>query len=997
MSSRRLELVIAGDASGALRAIGQTNVAAGGLGGKIRSAGMLMAGGLAVGAAAAVGLGAALYKVGSDFDDAYDKIRVQTGATGQRLSGLQQSFRDVARDVPSSFGDVSTAIAGVNQRLDISGPRLETVSTQLLNLSRITDTDLNANIESSSRLFQAWQVDAGSMGPTLDMVFRASQATGAGVDAISQAAAANSPALRAMGFSLEESLGLLGQLEKSGLNSTQVLTGMRTGLSNFARDGEAPAEAFRRLVWQIENGTVGIGEAMEVFGGRGGAAMFQAIRSGTLDLDAMIATISGGSDTINKASDDTADFSEKWQLLKNRVFLALEPVATRVFDAVGNGMDRLGPIAGRVTTWLGERLPGAIAQAETWFRSHLLPVFEAAVATVRDHWPQIQAIVTDVLTSVREIITDVVGAVQTIWAAWGDNILDTVGRVWPAIRQTISGALEVIRGVIHTVTSLIKGDWGEVWDGIKQIVHGAWNVIAGTIRMAIARIQLIIGLAWDVVEGIFGDAWRAIGGTIDRAWDGITGAIRSGINTGKRIVREGWTATKEVFTNIWGGIRRAFGKVWEGITGVARTYVNTVKRIITGAWTAIRTVTTTVWGAVKRGVNLAMDGIVAGIRTAKDTVGEVWARIKNLFRSPINAVLRVVVNPFLGFLDNIANLVGLSVPHDFHLDEFHTGGIVPGRGERPALLLGGEGVLNREAMAALGPERFAELNKGPGALKGRALTEFTDQAWGIGGFPGISPIITWGGINPTQTADVADAAIRAAVAGMSRLIGLIDGLVPNDMFRRPMEVTSWPLRTVRDLVRDEVGGKILANYFDDIVSVGRAIQGMGYSVGEHPAFGGVAPVHTDGSYHYRNRAIDVNWYPAGQEPAKLDTLQGWIRSNVDADKISELLWRTTGHYDHLHLAMAKGGIGTASGPTHLLVGEGGREDYAAVPHSQGGLPALLAAGRSKSGPDVVIDLSGVTIHADSRTTGRRIVAEIDEEIGKGTSMPNLRKLIRSTR
>ncbi len=92
----------------------------------------------------------------------------------------------------------------------------------------------------------------------------------------------------------------------------------------------------------------------------------------------------------------------------------------------------------------------------------------------------------------------------------------------------------------------------------------------------------------------------------------------------------------------------------------------------------------------------------------------------------------------------------------------------------------------------------------------------------------------------------------------------------------------------------------------DIVAVGRRMQGMGYRVGEHPAFGGVAPVHTKNSYHYRGRAIDVNWYPAAQEPAKLDYLAGWIRQNVRP--ITELLWRTAGHFNHLHLAMKLGGI-----------------------------------------------------------------------------------------
>jgi hypothetical protein len=89
--------------------------------------------------------------------------------------------------------------------------------------------------------------------------------------------------------------------------------------------------------------------------------------------------------------------------------------------------------------------------------------------------------------------------------------------------------------------------------------------------------------------------------------------------------------------------------------------------------------------------------------------------------------------------------------------------------------------------------------------------------------------------------------------------------------------------------------------YSNIVAVGGQIQAMGYHVSEHPQFGGVNPVHSPKSYHYKGRAIDVNWYPSRDEPAMLDRLHDWIKANVHPYR--ELLWRTKGHYDHLHLAI----------------------------------------------------------------------------------------------
>ena len=90
------------------------------------------------------------------------------------------------------------------------------------------------------------------------------------------------------------------------------------------------------------------------------------------------------------------------------------------------------------------------------------------------------------------------------------------------------------------------------------------------------------------------------------------------------------------------------------------------------------------------------------------------------------------------------------------------------------------------------------------------------------------------------------------------------------------------------------------------IQVGRQLQAMGYLVGEHPAFGGVAPVHTKNSYHYKGQALDVNWPSAEAEGGKLDAIFGWLKSLNP----TELIWRAKGHFDHLHVAFGGPGGGT---------------------------------------------------------------------------------------
>jgi hypothetical protein len=117
-----------------------------------------------------------------------------------------------------------------------------------------------------------------------------------------------------------------------------------------------------------------------------------------------------------------------------------------------------------------------------------------------------------------------------------------------------------------------------------------------------------------------------------------------------------------------------------------------------------------------------------------------------------------------------------------------------------------------------------------------------------------------------------------------------------------------------DEIKDELGGG--PPDCDDIVTLGRFLQEQGFDVGENNAFGGVAPVHTDGSYHYRcggRGALDVNFGPPGDlvkpETDAVDPVIAPLR-----ELGFRTIWRAAGHYNHLHVDVANSGpIGAGSG------------------------------------------------------------------------------------
>lgn len=108
----------------------------------------------------------------------------------------------------------------------------------------------------------------------------------------------------------------------------------------------------------------------------------------------------------------------------------------------------------------------------------------------------------------------------------------------------------------------------------------------------------------------------------------------------------------------------------------------------------------------------------------------------------------------------------------------------------------------------------------------------------------------------------------------------------------------------------------------DLVALGKALQGMGIRVSEHPAFGGVHPEqHHPGSAHNDGMAMDIN-APGGIEEAR-DPVWG-----AKFDKLAKqlqaagytVLWRVNGHQDHIHAQIGGKGI---KGGHSAIGGQGG--------------------------------------------------------------------------
>jgi phage-related minor tail protein len=312
--------------------------------------------------------------------------------------------------------------------------------------------------------------------------------------------------LQEMGYGFEEGATLIGQLGKEGVNVTEVLGAMKKSVTTMAKSGVSATKGMEQYYTAIKNAgtaTEATKIASEVFGARAASTMAAAIRSGSMAVDDLTASLKNNGETIAGAAADTYDFSEKWTMFKNRMAVAVEPAATAVFEKLGDVFDRLAPkmeelspkiaeIAGKAADGIGKMVDMAIKAVE-WVgkNSDVVLALAGAVGTAVVAYKAIKGVMTvyNTLTSLSKVLSiasTAASAGQT--AATVAQTAATTGAIAPttalaaattALNWPILLVVAAIAAVVAIIILLVKH-----WDKVKAAGIAVWNAIksAGTRR-----------------------------------------------------------------------------------------------------------------------------------------------------------------------------------------------------------------------------------------------------------------------------------------------------------------------------------------------------------------------------------------------------------------------------------------------------------------------------------------------------------------------------------
>ena len=434
-----------------------------------------------------VGVGAAALKAFSEVDKGADAIIQKTGATGKQLEAMQTSMENLATSMPTTFEEAGNAIGEVNTRFGVTGEQLETLSGQFLKFAQLNGTDVSGSIDKVQTVMSAFNLDVEDAGAVLDTLNKVAQDTGINVDTLASGLVTNGAALRGLNLDAAQSAVLLGQLEKSGIDTSAVMTGLAKVQATAFKEGISMSDALATAVSSS-------GDAVEIFGAKAGPKLYEAFQSGILSMDMFTGSAVSLNDSIGSVSDTfdaTLDPMDQWSLTMNQLMLAGAELGNAIGPVLVPMIQGLAEAAKSAGEWFGNLDDGT---------KKTIVTIGGVVAAIGPALVIIGKVITVVGT-----ITKAVGVITPLLGGLGTAFSALTGPIGLAIA---AGVLIIANwDKIKTVAGNVASGISTAWNNIKSKTSETWNNVKEKISSTIDGARDRVKSAIDRIKGFFNFSW----------------------------------------------------------------------------------------------------------------------------------------------------------------------------------------------------------------------------------------------------------------------------------------------------------------------------------------------------------------------------------------------------------------------------------------------------------------------------------------------------------
>lgn len=620
-------------------------------------------------------------------DDAYDNITAKTGATGEKAEELSDTFDKVFGSLPVESEDASNAIAGISQRLDLTGDALTTASEQFLKFAEVNDTDVTSAVTNVSKAMNDAGISGKDVSSVLDQLTAASQASGIGVDRLTELLSLNGVTMRQLGYSTSDTIALLATMEKNGVDVGSVLTGLKYATKTYAAENKDASTEIKTLFDNIKNGSASAADAQAVFGSRAGEILYEYVKEGKLDFSQLADAIQDSNGRVSETFEDMEDPVDKMKVAYNNLKLAgaslgdsLNTVLAPVFNTVAkacqmladtmlNLPDPVKDVVAAIGVLVAAAGPGLVAvgnaiekfgdsiSAISNFGTKLTELKGTMTSTFSSlsKIPDLLAGINPAVLAVIAVIAVLSAAFITLWKN-NDQFRQGIISAWSQVSNAVGSFVSTLQtmfsgfsGTFQTLMNTISSAWDAFCNLLAPVFTGAFNALAavltGVLNVLTGILNVFIGVftgnwdtCWQGIQTIFSGVWTAISGVFTSAVSIIEGLI-SGLITG---VTSLWNAG-------WSGIEAFVEGIWNGITNFIGGMCSSISSTISSIMSGISSTISSIWS----GISSTISGIVSGISS---TISSKFNAAKNNVSSIFNGIRSIASAVWSGIRSSIGSI-----------------------------------------------------------------------------------------------------------------------------------------------------------------------------------------------------------------------------------------------------------------------------------------------------------------------------------------------------
>lgn len=509
-----------------------------------------------------VALGAASTAAWNEVDAGLDIITTKTGATGEALADMQERAKNLATSIPTDFETAGSAIGEVNTRFGLTGQQLEDLSGKFIKFAKLNNTDVSASIDTVQMAMAAFNLDASHAGDMLDILNKAGQDTGISVDNLAQIIATNATALQEMGLSAQDSAMFIANLEKSGVDTSATITGLKTALKNATKEGKTVNEAMTEMqdaMAKAATKTEAMQIATELFGSKAGPALGAACYEGRLSLDALGLSLDEFAGNVENTFEETKDPMDDFQTTLNELKIVGADLVEAAAPLIKDLAAILKEVFGNLRQWWESLSP---AMQETIIKLAAItaavgPVLvvvgklTTAIGSVLTYAPKIVSGIRSIVSFLGPAVTAIQGMLSGLFTFLMANPVVAVIGVVIATLVLLYNHCEWFRDAVHAVIDAVIGFFQSMGEGIVTFCQG-------------------LGTWWESVKTNTAETWNSVTENVGTAWNNLVTGAAEKFESIRSTVAEKWealkTSTSETWNNIKESVAEKAGSIWQTVS-----------------------------------------------------------------------------------------------------------------------------------------------------------------------------------------------------------------------------------------------------------------------------------------------------------------------------------------------------------------------------------------------------------------------------------------------